>query len=197
MSSSGSVDVNVKKRPRNQNNVNNGSDGINSNDNNDRAHYSVNSGLTVKPCERPFDTVNVELNFNFWIHTKVLNDSCVSQSVLTLLKQQTPSYLREQVNNVDSVVLLCVHGLDPRELGEKMKSLPFLRNCSSMPLHHVAHLDEHNTTDSPDKKWQYMEAENMSSILLWPERSPLKSDIMNGMTSSDLFSTCSLTFQVQ
>jgi hypothetical protein len=195
MSSSGSIDVNIKKRPRNQNNGPDNSN--NNNDNiNDRASYNVNSGLAVKPCEKPFVGTSVELNFNFWMKNKVLNDSFICRSILTLLEQQTPSYMRKHSGSVNSVVLVCVHGLDPRELGDKLNSLPFLSDCSSMPLHHVAHLDEHNSTDLPDKKWQYMEAENMTSILLWPERSALKHDVMNGMTSHDLFSTCSLSFQV-
>ncbi len=200
MSTTEVVDGNKKKRPRPTGN--DSSKEVVVETTQTLTHYFVNANSDTRPCEKPFESpIGVELNFNYWIQNKYISDSCVNTLVVDMLgNNPSPSYLRKGQCNAEasaakSVIVVAVHGCDPLELGLKLSSLPFLSTCTSMPIRHVAQLDDSNSTLAAEKKWQYMTGENMSSLLLWPERIALSYGDLVGRTFRSLFMTCSIVFQ--
>lgn len=161
-------------------------------------NYCVNAGLENKPCEKPFECHDgVELNFNFWTDNRCLIDSHVIDMLVSLLNHDNCDVLRsksEYIDRLDNVILVCAHGIDPRELGSEVKSLPFLSHCSSMPINHVQVLDT-SLSGSP-VRWQYLDAETMNGLVLWPERPSLEGSNLLYIPKQYLFTEYNTVFLV-
>lgn len=160
--------------------------------------YSTNSGLVDKPCEKPFESnCGVELNFNFWTDNRCLIDQHVIDIIVNLLRRRSPPVLRAKSNFIDSlehVVVVSAHGVDPKELGVEVKSLKFLSQCSSMPVNHVQVLDI--GLSSAPVRWQYLDAEDMNSLILWPERPSLEGEELLKIPIFSIFSDFNSVFMV-
>lgn len=162
-------------------------------------NYSTNSGLENKPCEKPYEHDNgVELNFNFWTDNRCMIDNHVVEMVVELLRRKSPTVLRSKsdfIQDLEHLIVVSAHGIDPRELGTEVKSLKFLSQWSSMPINHVQVLD--TGLSSTPVRWPYLDAEDMNSLVLWPERPSIEGEELLKIPASSVFTEYNTVFMVR
>lgn len=151
----------------------------------------------------------VPLDFNYWINHSNIVDQEISLLILAAIRGEKVEFLgsAHQVKHDmlldDVLVLTTIHGLDPLHLSNHLHELPFLRECSSVPISHsrsifaVESANILRRSNNPMRQWSYSDVECASSLLLWMDEPPLsKSHLQNISNASQLFTDYFVTLKV-
>lgn len=133
------------------------------------------------PVQTPFqatlpDPSAVQLDFNFWVGQGCIAPADLGSLMLKVLADPARDvpFLREhELDGVSQIHLFLLHGVNGDELDDRMPQLKFLRTCSSVPIRHSMTpwtVPTFRDDRSSQRLWRYNEVEDMTSLILWPER---------------------------
>ncbi len=148
------------------------------------------------------------LDFNFWMDKSgggidsipYLLDSDITQAIRDLMHARTPKYLskRHQTHSGSSLLVVAIHALDLNELEWLLPKISFLHErCSYMPIRHMNTMTalsarnrksiSANQSQQQQRPFQYMEVDSMNSLILWPEKAPIRKKDLTAVSVSELF----------
>ena len=170
-------------------------------DNQRKKQYSI-VDTKWQPCATAFqsDEANVQLDFNYWMtHRQISDEDIVSFLLSVICNDWSQKHFLVPPANLKHILLVGIHNISPIVLSESIDTLPFLRSCSSVPIHHTLTPDaeDRNNMCMDDVTWKYFDTAPMDSMLFWTSIYPLSSSLTEGKDPLDLFRSFRLTFQVR
>jgi DNA polymerase III epsilon subunit-like protein len=174
-----------------------------------RNGYGQDTPYNVRgPAQRPYqaddhvgDASSVKLDFNYWANTGCILPKDITNLIMSVLQGgniHTPAYLHQGgLDNISSVYIFAIHGLDVDTLADGLLNLPFLSKCSTMPIRHTAYASQSPTFNdiSGSRLWKFYEVQSMTAMIAWPERVSLSSDEIGVKDPFTLFTSYSLIFR--
>ena len=152
--------------------------------------YSISFGKEWQPCEKPFEGQSkdggINLGFNFWIDNTQIVDADISALISSfLIGAMPPPFLRSEYIPISCITIVAMQGLDPIFLARNVGKSTFLSKCSCVPVRHSI---------LPGNRWTHIEAEPMTSLILWPQKLGLQIGDYTSYGISRIFLECSVVF---
>ena len=150
----------------------------------------------------PDDASSVRLDFNFWMGQGCISPADLTSLILKVLSEPTrdvPFLQENELNGVTGLHLFLLHGVNGEELDDHMSRLKFLRSCTSVPIRHSTtpwSVPTFRDDRSSQRMWRYNEVEDMTSLILWPEKSHLSLSEVEGKDTLSVFAEFSLLLRI-